>query len=133
MEAAYGIRFLWQGERPRLPILGDEDRLVQILTNLLSNAAKYSDRGQAVEIRLALAAPWARASVLNRGPEIPSEFRERIFQKFSQADASDTRLRGGTGLGLSISKALVERMGGRIQFESGPEATIFHVELPLLP
>jgi signal transduction histidine kinase len=68
-----------------------------------------------------------RISVSDRGPGIPESFRDAIFEKFSQADASDTRTRGGTGLGLAISKVLVERMGGTIGYESteGHGATFF--------
>jgi CheY-like chemotaxis protein len=69
--------------------------------------------------------------VQDRGPGIPDEFRGRIFQKFSQADSSDARLKGGTGLGLSIAKAIVERLDGIIGFTSKPGAgTTFHFELP---
>lgn len=72
-----------------------------------------------------------RVEVTDRGPGIPDEFRPRIFQKFSQADASDTRQKGGTGLGLAITKELAERMGGTVGFESEPgRGTTFFVELP---
>lgn len=70
------------------------------------------------------------AEVLNEGPGIPPAFRTQIFKKFAQADASDSRARGGTGLGLSITKTLVERMGGRIGFDSEPGATRFFIEFP---
>jgi signal transduction histidine kinase len=72
-----------------------------------------------------------RISVADRGPGVPDAFREQIFHKFSQADASDTRSVGGTGLGLAISKELVERMGGRLGYDSveGYGAT-FYVDLP---
>jgi DNA-binding response OmpR family regulator len=74
-----------------------------------------------------------RVEVTDHGLGIPAEFRSRIFQKFSQADSSDTRQKGGTGLGLSITKELVERMGGRIGFDSveGQGAT-FYIELPIV-
>ena len=74
----------------------------------------------------------ARVEVRDHGPGIPDAFRGRIFEKFSQADASDSRLRGGTGLGLAISKELVERMGGSIGYESehGAGAT-FYFDLPI--
>jgi signal transduction histidine kinase len=70
-----------------------------------------------------------RVSVTDRGPGIPAEFRDRIFQKFSQADTSNSRNKSGTGLGLSISKAIVERLGGSIGFDTG-EGTTFYFELP---
>ena len=72
-----------------------------------------------------------RVEVRDKGPGIPEEFRSRIFQKFSQADSSDTRQKGGTGLGLSISRAIVERLGGSIGFESERGlGTTFFLELP---
>ena len=70
-------------------------------------------------------------SVADRGPGIPLEFRQRIFERFAQADASDSRPRQGSGLGLSISKALVTGMGGCIAFDQRPGGgTIFEVDLP---
>jgi signal transduction histidine kinase len=74
----------------------------------------------------------ARISVRDSGPGIPENFRERIFEKFSQADSSTTREKGGTGLGLHIARRFVEHMHGRIGFESEPGAgTTFWVELPV--
>jgi signal transduction histidine kinase len=72
-----------------------------------------------------------RVSVTDRGPGIPEHFRPRVFQKFAQADASTTRAREGTGLGLSICKAIVERLGGRIGFDTElGRGTTFHFEIP---
>jgi signal transduction histidine kinase len=71
-----------------------------------------------VNIDLTLTGDWVRISVRDYGLGIADEFKTRMFQKFSQADSSDSRKKGGTGLGLAISKELVERMGGRIGFES---------------
>ncbi len=111
--------------------LVDGDRLIQVVLNLLSNAVKYSHPSGAVAIRLAREGRLWRLEIENHGPEIPEAFRSRIFQKFAMADASDTRVRGGTGLGLAISKALVERMGGGIDYHSASGRTVFRVELPL--
>ena len=113
---------------------GDVDRITQVVANLLSNAAKFSPPGIPVTVTMT---PWrskVRVSVRDQGPGIPEEFRDRIFQKFSQADSSDTRLKGGTGLGLNISKAIVEKHGGSIGFETQVgSGTTFYFELPLLP
>lgn len=113
-------------------VRGDSDRLTQVLTNLLSNAAKFSPEGGHVDVTVSAAGPRARLSVRDRGAGIPLEFQDRIFGKFAQADASDTRQKGGTGLGLAICKEIVERHGGRIWFESTVgEGATFHVELPV--
>jgi signal transduction histidine kinase len=109
----------------------DHDRMTQVLTNLLSNAIKFSERGGVVTLRLAASGTRARLSVIDHGCGIPDEFRPRVFQRFAQADAADSRRKGGTGLGLSISKRLVEEHGGTIWFESDAGGTRFHVELAL--
>lgn len=109
----------------------DSDRLTQVITNLLSNAMKFSPPGGAVEVHVSRGGIGVRVEVRDHGPGIPEEFRKRIFQKFSQADSSDTRQKGGTGLGLNISRAIVERLGGNIGFvtEVGVGSTFFF-ELP---
>jgi signal transduction histidine kinase/CheY-like chemotaxis protein len=96
----------------------DPDRFQQVMGNLLSNAAKFSPRGGKVTITAIMKGPVVRVDVADQGPGIPLEFQPRIFQKFAQADSSDTRQKGGTGLGLNIAKAIVERLGGRIGFET---------------
>ncbi|WP_096662999.1 PAS domain S-box protein [Polaromonas sp. AET17H-212] len=109
----------------------DSDRLAQVVTNLLSNAVKFSPPGGMVEVHVKRAGLGVRVEVRDHGPGIPEEFRKRIFQKFSQADSSDTRQKGGTGLGLNISRAIVERLGGSMGFDSkaGIGSTFFF-ELP---
>ncbi|MDO8386447.1 MAG: ATP-binding protein, partial [Polaromonas sp.] len=115
-----------------LVVRADSDRLVQVITNLLSNAMKFSPPDTPVEVRLLRAAgSRVRVEVRDRGPGIPEEFRKRIFQKFSQADSSDTRAKGGTGLGLNISRAIIERLGGSIGFDTeAGVGTTFFFELP---
>lgn len=128
-----GVR-LTLGAAERVEVGGDADRLVQVFTNLLSNAAKFSPAGEAVVVTVERRTDgMVRVGVTDRGPGIPEEFRSRIFQKFAQADSSNTRRQGGTGLGLSISKAIVERHGGTIAFDSEVGVgTTFYVDLPEL-
>ena len=111
----------------------DASRLQQVLSNFLSNAAKFSPVGGTVEISVRGERDVVRVEVQDHGPGIPAEFRKRIFQKFSQADSSDTRQKGGTGLGLAISKELIERMNGMVGFTSQKDqGARFHFELPLV-
>ncbi|MBT9529817.1 MAG: CHASE domain-containing protein, partial [Pseudomonas sp.] len=91
----------------------DSLRLQQVLSNLISNAVKFSPAQGLVSIRAGLDGQQVRVEVSDQGAGISEEFRARIFQKFAQADGSNTRQHGGTGLGLSICKTLVERMHGR--------------------
>lgn len=112
-------------------VQGDPDRLVQVFTNLLSNAAKFSPAGAEVRIGIARTGESLRVSVSDRGPGIPDAFRARVFEPFAQADGSSSRQKGGTGLGLHISRAIVQRHGGRIEFVSHESrGTTFSVDLP---
>jgi signal transduction histidine kinase len=94
---------------------------------------KYSPPGGTVRVRAATSGERARISVRDEGPGVPEEFRARIFEKFSQADSSATREKGGTGLGLHISQRFVERMNGKIGFNSEPGAgSTFWIDLPVV-
>jgi PAS domain S-box-containing protein len=111
----------------------DRDRVIQVLTNLVSNAAKVSPRDGVVRIRIDAVADSARVTISDQGPGLPDEFRSRVFQKFAQVDGSDSRNRSGTGLGLSIAKTLIERLGGRIGFDSvAGRGAQFHITLPVV-
>ncbi len=113
-------------------VLGDPDRLTQVLENLLSNAAKYSPQGGVIDVSVAMDGARVHVSIKDTGAGIPVEFQNRIFQRFTQADSSDTRVKGGTGLGLSISKAIVEIHGGAIGFESEEgKGSTFFFHLPI--
>ncbi len=108
----------------------DSDGLSQVITNLLSNAVKYSPSGAVVKVSIARIAGRLRVEVRDSGAGIPEEFLPRIFERFSQADSSDSRQRGGTGLGLNISRAIMERLGGTIGFDTAAGAgTCFHFEM----
>jgi signal transduction histidine kinase len=114
-------------------IRADEDRLMQVLANLLSNATKYSPRGESVLLWAERRGSYLRVSVRDRGAGIPDEFKGRIFQRFAQADSSDTKQKGGTGLGLAVSKAIVEGHQGTIDFEKAEGGgTVFYFEIPEL-
>ncbi len=111
----------------------DEGRFQQILANLLSNACKYSHKGSTVQVVVTQTGPSVRIEVRDQGHGIPAAFRERIFQKFAQADASDARARGGTGLGLAIAKEMVQKMGGTIDYVSTPgQGSTFFTEWPIV-
>jgi PAS domain S-box-containing protein len=129
--AQYGVRLEMVLEAPGTWAQVDGERFGQVLANLLSNAIKFSASGEQVVLRLEAEGPQACVSVEDHGPGIPEAFRSRIFQKFAQADGSDSRRRGGTGLGLAISRGLVERMGGTLDFitQEG-RGTRFRVLLP---
>jgi signal transduction histidine kinase len=116
-----------------LAVEADRDHLSRILINLVENAAKYAP-GSAVELYAWERPTKAVIAVVDHGPGIPDYEKDRVFERFTQIDQSDTRSKGGTGLGLSIVKSLAEVMHGAVRVESteGGGAT-FVVELPLAP
>jgi signal transduction histidine kinase len=128
----YTVELVLAQALPGAVVAVDAHRLLQVMANLLSNAVKFSPPHAQIAIAVAARAGNARVEVRDRGPGLPETFRARVFQKFSQADASDSRAKGGTGLGLSIAKAIVEHMGGTIGFETRAGlGTTFFFELPL--
>lgn len=123
---------------PAATVEADPDRLLQVLANLISNAAKVSPSGALVELALSLRGDRARVAVRDAGPGIPESFRPRVFQRFAQAAAgsiappAEGRAIRGSGLGLSIVRALVEAHGGVVGFETElGRGTTFWFELPL--
>jgi PAS domain S-box-containing protein len=127
----YGVRFALDAPTG-LRIVADAHRLLQVITNLLSNAAKFSPPGGEVRVSAQARDGRVTIAVRDRGRGILPEFEDRVFERFAQADSSDSRHKGGTGLGLAIAKAMVEQMDGRIWFESEMNReTVFFVELPL--
>lgn len=113
-----------------LDVWSDSERLMQVLTNLISNAIKFSPAGGRVTLSATSRAQRVRIEVSDQGAGIPAEFQARVFQRFSQADRRGGRS-AGSGLGLSICKALVEKMEGQIGFRSDQRSgTTFFVELP---
>lgn len=115
-------------------VRADADRLAQAVTNLLSNAIRFSPPDGEVTVAVAneQGADLVRISVRDHGPGIPADFKSRIFERFAQADAASARRKGGTGLGLSIVKQIVDRLDGGVGFADAPGGgTIFHIELPV--
>ena len=111
----------------------DENRFVQAVSNLISNACKFSPKREKVVISATVAGGQVHLSVADRGSGIPEEFRGRIFERFSQADSSAVRRAGGTGLGLHITRQIVERMNGRIGFDSEVgKGSTFWMEFPIV-
>jgi len=117
----------------KLIVSANAQRLQQVLSNLISNAVKFSEKGGLVKIVGSISGDEALIQVCDQGTGIPAEFQSRIFQKFAQADGSDTRQCGGTGLGLSISKELMTKMHGTIGFDSVEgKGSTFYITLPVV-
>jgi signal transduction histidine kinase len=115
-----------------LPIgFGDEQRLTQVLLNLVGNAIKFTDTGE-VRIAAKTVDGHFAVSVTDTGPGIPPEELKRVFEQFHQVDNSNTKKKGGTGLGLAIAKQIVEMHGGQVWVESEPgKGATFQMRLPV--
>ena len=126
-----GIKFRLDSLKTDTKVQVDAQRLDQVLTNLLSNAAKFAPRGSTVGISVIRDNGFVRVAVHDEGPGIPDEIQERVFERFWQADASTLPEVSGTGLGLSIAKKIIEAMGGTIGFESRyGDGCTFYFDLP---
>jgi PAS domain S-box-containing protein len=128
---SYGVHVRLDPASADLEVNADSDRLAQVITNLLSNAIKFSPTGAEVLVAVEKKAQDVRIAVRDHGSGVPDEFKLHIFEKFAQADATNTRQKGGTGLGLSIVKQIVERLGGQIGFDNASDGgATFYVDLP---
>src|SRR5581483_853838 len=116
----------------KLPFgVGDEQRLTQVLLNLVGNAIKFTDTGE-VRITATAANSHFTVAVIDTGPGIPADQQQKVFEQFHQVDNSNTKAKGGTGLGLAIAKEIVDMHGGRIWVESTVgKGSTFRMELPV--
>jgi two-component system OmpR family sensor kinase len=126
------------GQGSALVVLGDDQRLRQVLANLVNNALTHTPAGSPVEVRVGAAPldghPGAAVEVVDHGPGLTPEQAERVFERFYRADPARSPAGGGTGLGLSIVAALVAVHGGTVQVDSVPgRGARFRVVLPLAP
>ncbi len=113
-------------------VRGNSDSLIQVVSNLLSNAVQYTPPGGAVFVGLNVMDNEVRISVRDTGPGIPAEHQGQIFERFYRVDKSRARASGGFGLGLAICKSIVESHRGRIDFDTEPgRGTTFWIYLPL--
>lgn len=116
------------------PVKVDAQRLVQVMTNLISNAVKFTPQGEIAVRARALDGGWIRLEVQDTGPGLDRALQVRVFERFNQADMSPSRAHGGAGLGLAIARELTELAGGRIGVESEPgQGALFWVEQPAPP
>jgi signal transduction histidine kinase/ActR/RegA family two-component response regulator len=131
---ARGVKIALLSNDEATEVLGDPDRLQQVVWNLVSNAIKFTPRGGGIEVAVTRAGSAVALEVRDTGQGVRAEFLPRIFDRFSQQDASTTRGQSGLGLGLSITRHLVELHGGTITASSAGEGrgATFHVEIPMI-
>ena len=129
--ASHGVSVRLECSEPAVPVQADSDRLVQVVTNLLSNACKFSPAGGMVDVSVQRSQGRVRVEVADRGAGVPHELQVRLFERFAQLDSNDVRRKGGTGLGLSICRSIIEHLGGVISFtEREGGGSVFFFELP---
>jgi PAS domain S-box-containing protein len=130
--AKFGADIALSAPMTPMTVSADPDRLAQVLTNLLSNAAKFSPPDGTVQVTISRHDAFYRVTIADKGAGIPEDFRDQIFTKFAQADSTTNRANGGTGLGLSIVREIVERLDGHVSFDTETgKGTRFHVDLPV--
>lgn len=128
----YQVHFHFTTNASLPPVMADQDRIFQVLNNLMSNAAKFEPKEGVIEITATLKENKIRVAVTDHGVGIPPEFKGNIFHAFTQADTSNTKNVAGTGLGLAISKTIIEQHKGEIGFDSKlNEGSCFYFTLPI--
>lgn len=125
-----GIKIKFENQLCNEMVKADKSRLSQVVNNLVSNAVKFSNKHSNIKVSACKIDDEIRIAVKNSGESIPEKFSNQIFEKFSQLTNSDGIQKGGSGLGLSISKAIIENMGGTINFKSQDGETEFYFLLP---
>lgn len=129
----YSVTLQLESEPANPQVVIDSGRLLQVMDNFLSNAAKFSHPGGTVRVHSELKGDVVRVSVIDQGIGIVEAEHSALFQKFHQVDGASDRQRGGTGLGLAIARQLIERMEGRVGVDSRPgEGSRFWFELPIV-
>ncbi len=127
-----GITFRTHNTDQPILVTADHNRIIQVMANLLSNAAKFSIPDNFVDVNVEVLDTKARVHVRDYGVGIPQSAREKVFERFVQLDSSDQRNVGGSGLGLNIARLIVERHAGRLNFSSEEgKGTDFYFDLPL--
>jgi len=129
----YNVKYNLENFADSVFIKTDKDRLLQVITNLLSNAAKFSHPNETVDICITKQDNSILIEVKDKGIGIAAKNNHKIFESFSQVDSSDTRKKGGSGLGLQISKAIINQMGGQIGFTSEEnKGSTFYIKMPFI-
>jgi signal transduction histidine kinase len=131
LQQRFGVKVDLIGTQQPVRFHTDPNRFLQVLTNLLTNAYKFSKPNSRILIEVQDEADHVRVSVQDEGPGIPPDDQHKIFDRFVDMANSDRSAKGGTGLGLSICKAIVENLGGTIGFEcENGVGTTFYFNLP---
>ena len=128
---SHKVRFELEEGVPAVMVRVDPDRMIQVLTNVLSNAVRFSPIDGVVTVKASQRDQMLRVAVSDVGPGIPEDFRDRVFEAFARGEHDDWRHRSGTGLGMSISKGIIEELGGTITFETEVGmGTTFLIDIP---
>jgi len=127
----FEVRYELENTATDASVKVDPDRLIQVMSNVFSNAVRFSSAGDVVGVGVTRSETGLRVAVTDRGPGIAEDFRDEVFEPFARGEATGRRHRGGSGLGMSISKAIMEELGGHISFETEVGVgTTFFVDIP---